>query len=90
MRKLVARILINFGHHHNKSASEFWSVLSDGVVQVWVCARPFNRHNVPQRVTFVNVFLCGVDSDPVRVGNAYITLALLVKVAEQANIPGRS
>lgn len=66
--KTIVDVSIDLGHNHSEFAGESISVNADGVLQVWVCTRTFDRHDVPQRLALTEVLVCSPDSDPVCVG----------------------
>jgi len=74
LRESISDISVDLRHDHREFAGEAISVVADSVLQVWVGAYTFNRCDVPQRLALAGVFKRGVDSDLVRIGNAYVEL----------------
>ena len=71
-------------------AGESISVVADGVLQIWVCTRAFDTHDIPQRLALTEVLVRGPDSDPVRVGSAWAQSENASGVDWGLNKPGRS
>ena len=88
--KIIVNISIDLGHNHGEFAGESISVVADGVLQIWVCTRTFDTHDIPQRLALTEVLVRGPDSDPVRVGSAWAQSENASGVDWGLNKPGRS